>query len=88
MLNGTMCATERTMCCILENYQTEEGCVVPEVLRPFMGGMEFIPYNKEASAKFFKGKEDEKKKAEQKAAEAAKKAAKGGKGGKKAGGKQ
>lgn len=32
MLNGTMCATERTMCCILENYQTPEGVNVPEVL--------------------------------------------------------
>ena len=24
MLNGTLCATERTMCCIVENYQTPE----------------------------------------------------------------
>jgi seryl-tRNA synthetase len=23
-LNATLCATERTLCCILENYQTEE----------------------------------------------------------------
>lgn len=23
-LNSTLCATSRTMCCILENYQTEE----------------------------------------------------------------
>ncbi len=23
-LNGTLCATERTLCCVLENYQTEE----------------------------------------------------------------
>ena len=36
MLNATMCATTRTICAILENYQTEEGIVVPEVLRPFM----------------------------------------------------
>ena len=32
MLNGTLCATERTMCCILENYQTPEGVKIPEVL--------------------------------------------------------
>ena len=36
MLNATMCATTRTMCAILENYQTEEGVTVPEILRPFM----------------------------------------------------
>lgn len=71
MLNGTMCATERTMCCIVENYQTEEGVVVPEVLRPFMGGMEIIPYDKEATANFFE------KRANEEAKEAAK--AKGGK---------
>jgi len=34
MLNGTLCATERTLCCILENYQTDKGVIVPEVLVP------------------------------------------------------
>ena len=58
MLNGTLCATERTMCCIVENYQTEEGVVVPEVLRPYMGGVELIPYDKKATERFFKKKED------------------------------
>lgn len=24
MLNGTLCATERAMCCLVENYQTPE----------------------------------------------------------------
>ena len=48
MLNATLCATERTMCCIMENYQTEEGLRVPKVLQPFMGGIDFIPYNKRA----------------------------------------
>ena len=33
MLNASMCATTRTICAILENYQTEEGIVVPEVLK-------------------------------------------------------
>jgi len=46
MLNATLCATERTMCCIVENNQTEEGVKVPKCLQPFMGGMEFMPYNK------------------------------------------
>lgn len=36
MLNATMCATTRTICAILENYQTETGIVVPEKLREFM----------------------------------------------------
>ena len=36
MLNATMCATTRTICAILENYQTEEGIVVPEVLKKYM----------------------------------------------------
>lgn len=44
MLNATLCATERAMCCLLENYQTEEGIRVPRVLVPFMAGMEFIPF--------------------------------------------
>ncbi|PVU91598.1 hypothetical protein BB560_006114 [Smittium megazygosporum] len=43
-LNSTLCATERALCCILENYQTPEGLVVPKVLVPYMGGREFIPY--------------------------------------------
>lgn len=49
MLNGTLCATERTICCILENYQTEEGVVIPEVLRPFMGGMEIMKFVKKST---------------------------------------
>lgn len=36
MLNATMCATTRTICAILENYQMDDGILVPEVLRPFM----------------------------------------------------
>ncbi|CAE6501016.1 unnamed protein product [Rhizoctonia solani] len=43
MLNGTLCATERALCCIVENYQTPEGLTVPEVLRPYMQGREFLP---------------------------------------------
>lgn len=31
MLNSTLTATERTLCCVLENYQTPDGVRVPEV---------------------------------------------------------
>jgi len=64
MLNATLCATERTMCCIVENYQTEEGIRIPKVLQPFMGGIEFLPYNKRAVELFMdkKAKEEAKQK--------------------------
>jgi len=48
MLNATMCATTRVICCILENNQTDEGIVVPELLRPFMGNIDFIKFVKPA----------------------------------------
>ncbi|MCL2136880.1 MAG: serine--tRNA ligase [Coriobacteriia bacterium] len=42
-LNGSGLAVGRTMAAIFENYQTAEGTiVVPEVLRPYMGGLEVI----------------------------------------------
>jgi seryl-tRNA synthetase len=44
MLNSTLCATGRGICAILETYQTEEGVVVPEVLRPYMAGKDFMPF--------------------------------------------
>jgi len=53
MLNSTLCATTRTICAILENYQTADGIVVPDILQPYMGGTKFIPFVKE-----FKRKED------------------------------
>lgn len=41
----TLCATERTLCCIMENYQTPDGFKVPEVLRKYIPGRpEFLPY--------------------------------------------
>ncbi len=40
-LNGSGVALARTMIAILENYQTKTGdVVIPEVLRPYMGGLE------------------------------------------------
>jgi len=41
MLNSTLTATERTICCILENYQTAKGILIPEVLKPYLA-----PYTK------------------------------------------
>jgi seryl-tRNA synthetase len=42
-LNGSGLAIGRTMVAILENYQQEDGSVIiPEKLRPYMGGMERI----------------------------------------------
>lgn len=56
LLNSTLTATERTVCCILENYQKEDGIEVPEVLRPFMGGKSFLPFQKPPPGKEAKGK--------------------------------
>lgn len=40
-LNGSALAVGRTLVAVLENYQQEDGSVViPEVLRPYMGGIE------------------------------------------------
>ncbi len=42
-LNGSGLAVGRTVVAILENYQQEDGSVlIPEVLRPYMGGVERI----------------------------------------------
>ncbi len=42
-LNGSGLGLPRTMIAVLENYQQPDGSVVvPEVLRPYMGGMEVI----------------------------------------------
>lgn len=53
MLNSTLCACTRLICCILENFQTPLGVVVPEVLLPYMPnklmqtdeqGRKYLPY--------------------------------------------
>ncbi|KAL6008400.1 hypothetical protein ACLOJK_033909 [Asimina triloba] len=44
LLNSTLTATERTICCILENYQKEDGIEVPKALQPFMGNKTFLPF--------------------------------------------
>lgn len=42
-LNGSGLAVGRTLVAVLENYQQADGRIqVPEILRPYMGGLEFI----------------------------------------------
>ena len=42
-LNGSGLAIGRTVLALLENYQQADGgVVIPEVLRPYMGGKEII----------------------------------------------
>ncbi|MEH2920187.1 serine--tRNA ligase [Samsonia erythrinae] len=42
-LNGSGLAVGRTLVAVLENYQQADGRIeIPEVLRPYMGGLEFI----------------------------------------------
>jgi len=70
MLNCTLTATERTICCILENYQTEKGIRIPTVLKPFLlpflGHLEddIIPFKQgpPAPGKGAKGKDKDKNK--------------------------
>ena len=83
MLNATLAATTRTMCCILENYQKEDGVVIPEVLRPYFGNREFLQYKPDCVEQYLKDREKDLKEQEEKAAkEAAKAAAKAAKAGK------
>jgi seryl-tRNA synthetase len=48
MLNSTLCATTRAISCILENWQTDTGVIVPPVLRSYLGGIDFMPFVNEA----------------------------------------
>ena len=42
-LNGSGLAVGRTLVAVLENYQNADGSInVPDVLRPYMGGLEVI----------------------------------------------
>ncbi|MCK5040778.1 MAG: serine--tRNA ligase, partial [Sphingomonadales bacterium] len=42
-LNGSGLAVGRTLVAVMENYQEEGGAIrVPEVLRPYMGGVDVI----------------------------------------------
>ena len=53
MLNGTMCATTRVICAILETHQEETGVRVPQALAKFMSdGEGFLHFSLE-NEKFF-----------------------------------
>jgi seryl-tRNA synthetase len=42
-LNGSGLAVGRTLVAVMENYQTADGAIrVPEVLKPYCGGLEAI----------------------------------------------
>jgi seryl-tRNA synthetase len=41
-LNSTLVAIQRTLVAILENYQTPNGVLIPEILQNYMGGMREI----------------------------------------------
>ncbi len=42
-LNGTLCAMTRIIIMLLENHQQADGSIyVPEALRPFLGGLDFL----------------------------------------------
>ena len=42
-LNGSGLAVGRTLVAVLENYQQADGSVtIPEVLRPYMGGLQSL----------------------------------------------
>jgi len=45
MLNSTLCATTRVICCILENNQTPLGIKIPEIIRSYVG-VSFFPFLK------------------------------------------
>jgi hypothetical protein len=48
MLNATLCATGRAICCLLETYQEANGVRIPDVLVPYMGGITFLPFVRES----------------------------------------
>ncbi|CAI4056367.1 hypothetical protein SUVZ_02G1560 [Saccharomyces uvarum] len=61
-LNSTLAATQRALCCVLENYQTEDGLVVPEVLRKYIPGEpEFLPFINELPKNSTSSKDKKKK---------------------------
>ncbi|PHU25399.1 hypothetical protein BC332_03731 [Capsicum chinense] len=46
LLNSTLTTIERIACWILENYHKEDGVEIPKVLRSYMSGKTFIPFQK------------------------------------------
>jgi len=45
-VNGSGLAVGRALVAVMENYQNEDGSItVPDVLQPYMNGLEVIPCN-------------------------------------------
>ena len=49
MLNSTLAATTRTLCCLIENNQTPDGVNIPPALVPYMHGIDFLPWKGKGS---------------------------------------
>ena len=46
-LNGTAMTVQRTICCLLENFQNKDGSVnIPKILQPYMQGKKKIELKK------------------------------------------
>jgi hypothetical protein len=46
----------------MENYQTPQGLNIPKALQPYMGGLEFIPYDQKKVKAWLEKVADEEKK--------------------------
>ena len=61
MLNSTLCALTRTICCILENYQRCDGVEIPEVLKQYMCGVDLLPFKRPLPPSMLKAHEERNK---------------------------
>ncbi|MFB5599362.1 MAG: serine--tRNA ligase [Nitrososphaeraceae archaeon] len=43
-LNSTLVATQRTLVALLENYQSSDGIIIPDVLQKYIGGINMIKF--------------------------------------------
>jgi seryl-tRNA synthetase len=43
-LNSTLVATQRTLVALIENYQSSNGIIIPDVLQKYMGGISMIKF--------------------------------------------
>lgn len=43
-LNSTLVATQRTLVALLENYQSSDGIIIPDVLQKYIGGISMIKF--------------------------------------------
>ena len=61
LLNSTLCALTRTICCILENYQRGDGVEIPDVLKRYMGGLDLLPFKRPLPPSMLKAREERNK---------------------------